>query len=225
MGLSLLLVLPLLLAYEVTTAVLQPPVRNGAEQIVANFLRQLSPDLLTALRHGVVLLLMILALVLLTKRPPRVARAHWILGEALLGALLLGPLLGTLLGSLGLSAPGEPLPSQAPVWLPFLLSVGAGLWEELVFRLALMGGLLLLLVQVFRVPRRTALLFAVLVSALLFALYHHVGSAGEPLAPGRFVFRAAAGTILGLLFAARGLAVVVYMHVFYDLLCDLRTLA
>ena len=65
---------------------------------------------------------------------------------------------------------------------------------------------------------------AVLVSSLAFALYHHLGAYGEPLVAGRFVFRLLAGTILGVLFATRGLAVVVYMHVFYDVLCDLRTL-
>ena len=65
---------------------------------------------------------------------------------------------------------------------------------------------------------------ALVVSSLVFALYHHVGAAGEPFALDRFAFRAAAGTILGLLFALRGLAVVVYMHVFYDLLCDLRAI-
>ena len=63
------------------------------------------------------------------------------------------------------------------------------------------------------------------ISALAFALYHHVGHSGEPLTLGRFAFRAVAGTILGILFAFRGLAVVVYMHVFYDLLCDLRSLS
>jgi membrane protease YdiL (CAAX protease family) len=104
------------------------------------------------------------------------------------------------------------------------MSVGAGLWEELVFRLGVMGSLVFLLTRREFLSPRSALGVALLVSALTFALYHHVGSAGEPFALDRFAFRAAAGTILGLLFALRGLAVVVYMHVFYDLLCDLRTL-
>ena len=63
---------------------------------------------------------------------------------------------------------------------------------------------------------------AILLSALVFSLYHHVGPGGEPLVADRFLFRGLAGILLGVVFAWRGLAVVVYMHVFYDVLCDLR---
>ena len=75
-----------------------------------------------------------------------------------------------------------------------------------------------------RVRTGRAIAVAVVVSSLVFALYHHIGPAGEPFTPDRFAFRAFAGTILGVLFVLRGLAVVVYMHVFYDVLCDLRVL-
>jgi membrane protease YdiL (CAAX protease family) len=223
-GLSLLLVLPLLLAYEIVMLLVQSPVRNGAEMVVSRFLAQLSPDGLVTLRRGLVLLLMVVALVLVRAAPPKVARARWVLAEALLCALLLGPLVSLLVGGIGLSVRGGELAGAAPAWQPFLLSIGAGLWEELVFRLALLGGLAYLLVRVTALPRRAAFGVAIAVSALAFAFYHHLGSMGEPLAADRFLFRTFAGTILGLLFAVRGLAVVVYMHVFYDVLCDLRAL-
>jgi membrane protease YdiL (CAAX protease family) len=221
-GLSLLLVLPLLLAYEIVLLLTGHSIRNGAEVVVIEFFRQLPDDGLVLLRRGSTALLMALALVMIVQRPPRVARAHWVMGEALVLALLLGPVVGWLVGGVGLSAPG--VGPHAP-WTPFLLSIGAGLWEEIVFRLALLGGLTLLLTRAAGLPGPAALGIAVIVSALAFALYHHIGHAGEPLTLGRFAFRAIAGTILGVLFAFRGLAVVVYMHVFYDLLCDLRGLA
>jgi hypothetical protein len=219
MGLSLLLVLPLLLAYEVAMLLLQAPARNGAELVVTDLLGRLPAPSVVLLRRGMTLLLMVVALVLVRRHPPRVARARYVLLEALLCALALGPAVSWLVG-LGASSasPG------APAWLPYLLSVGAGLWEELVFRLALLGGLALLLTRAMRVAPSVAVAAAVLVSALAFALYHHVGESGEPLTASRFLFRSVAGTILGLLFVFRGLAVVVYMHVFYDLLCDLRSL-
>jgi membrane protease YdiL (CAAX protease family) len=128
-----------------------------------------------------------------------------------------------MLGGLGLSL-RPPLEGGSPAWLPFLMSVGAGVWEELVFRLALLGGLTLLLVRVLKLDLTVATGAAVIASALVFALYHHLGEMGEPLVAPRFAFRFLAGTILGVLFATRGLAVVVYMHVFYDLLCDVRAL-
>ncbi len=222
-GLSLLLVLPLLLAYEIAMLAAHAPLRNGAEMVVSQLFSRLTPDTLVVLRRGLLLLLMVVALVLLRAAPPRHVRAHWILAESLLFALLLGPMLGLMVGGLGLSVESPVSTGSMPAWLPFLLSVGAGLWEEIVFRLALLGGITWLLVRAFGVHRRAALACAIIVSSLAFALYHHVGEMGEPLTADRFVFRALAGTILGLLFVARGLAVVVYMHVFYDVLCDLRT--
>jgi len=227
-GLSLMMVLPLLLAYEIVMLCVTVPVRNGAEAATLNLLQQLPAASLVALRRGIVLLLMVVSLALLLRKRPKVARARWVLVEALLLSLALGPFVSALVGGVGLSASASATSGanagQAPAWLPFLLSVGAGLWEELVFRLALLGGLAFVLARAFKVPQRAALASAIIVSSLAFALYHHVGESGEPLEAGRFAFRAIAGTILGVLFAFRGLAVVVYMHVFYDLICDLRTL-
>jgi hypothetical protein len=223
-GLSLLLVLPLLLSYEIAMLLVNAPVRNGAEMVVAEFLQRLSPEALVQLRRGLMLLLLVLALVLVRQHPPNVARAHWLLVEALIFALLLGPTVGWLVGGVGLSLPSSAVTRGSAEWLPFLLSVGAGLWEEIVFRLGLLGGLALLGSRLLGWPSPVAIVFATVASALAFALYHHLGHHGEPLTLGRFVFRAVAGTILGLLFVFRGLAVVVYMHVFYDLLCDIRAL-
>jgi len=225
-GRSLTLVLPLLAAYEIAVSVLAPDIRNSAEMAVAQFVQALPPRGLLLLRR---VAFVFLALLLVwwfrsTRRRPDVACAPFVLAEAFGMALLLGPVVQLLVGHIGLSAVSvRELPRQ-PAWLPFLMSVGAGLWEEIVFRLGLLGGLAVLLKRVTRLPDRSALGIAVLLSALAFALYHHTGHAGEPFAADRFAFRAIAGTILGLLFAFRGLAVVVYMHVFYDVLCDLRIL-
>ena len=223
-GLSIVLVLPLLLGYEIAVLVLRPTARNGAELAVARLLSRLDPASLELLRRGSVLVLLAIAATWAWRHPPTVARARWILLEALAFALLLGPLVGWLVGGFGLSLAEGPPGAAQPAWQPFLLSVGAGVWEELVFRLGLLGGLALLLVRLLGVPRPAAIAAALVASSLAFALYHHLGDAGEPVTAARFAFRAVAGTILGLLFASRGLAVVVYMHVFYDVLCDLRAL-
>jgi hypothetical protein len=224
MGLSLLLVLPLLLAYEIAMLLLDAPARNGAELAVSQLLARLPPQSVVVFRRGMTVLLMVLALVLIQRHPPHVARARYVLLEAVLLALALGPAVGWLVGGIGLSAPSALAGPRDAAWLPFLLSVGAGLWEELVFRLALLGGLTLLLTRAMGAAPAVAIAVSVLISALAFALYHHLGASGEPLTASRFLFRSIAGTILGLLFVFRGLAVVVYMHVFYDLLCDLRSL-
>lgn len=226
---SLVLVVPLLLSYEVAMAWLRPPVRNGAEHLVAEFVGRVPPHTLAALR-GIALA----ALCACTLTWALSGRRHSVSGlpvlEGLLHAVWLGPLVGLLVqgafDGLGLSAHLSTWTSHAarPPWLPFLLSVGAGLWEEIVFRFGLLGGLVYVLSRPGLLTTRAATGVALILSALLFSLYHHLGSSGEPFALDRFAFRAVAGTILGLLFILRGLAVVVYMHVFYDLLCDLRAL-
>ena len=224
MGRSLALVLPLLVAYEIAIAVLAPGIRNSAELAVAEFVRKLPEHAVQALRYSALATLVVGCVWWFRRSRPRaeVARPQFMLLEALCLAVLLGPSLEFLVGRIGLSASNvEQLPPN-PAWLPYLMSVGAGLWEEIVFRLGLLGGLYVVLCRFMRTHERAALGISVLISALLFALYHHVGTAGEPFEAGRFAFRTLAGTILGVLFAWRGLAVVVYMHVFYDLLCDVR---
>jgi membrane protease YdiL (CAAX protease family) len=204
-------------------SLLGPPTRNAAEDAVVSLASRMPPELATWLRRGLLAVLLALAFVLARREAPRVARARWMLLEALVLALALGPVVGWMIGGLGLSL-RPPQAEAAAAWLPFLMSVGAGVWEELVFRLALLGGLTLLLVRALKLETWVATGAAVLASALIFALYHHMGALGEPWQAARFAFRFLAGTILGVLFATRGLAVVVYMHVFYDLLCDVRAL-
>jgi hypothetical protein len=223
-GRSLALVLPLLIAYEIAVALLAPQIRNSAEMAVAGFVRQLPQHIVMTLRYVLLGALLAGTLWWLRDSRPRatVARPTLILTEALLLAVLLGPAVAHLVGRIGLSAVSVDQLPQDPAWLPFLMSVGAGLWEEIVFRLGLLGGLYVLLHRVFRMPELSAVGIGILISALAFALYHNVGSSGEPFVMGRFAFRAFAGTILGVLFAWRGLAIVVYMHVFYDVLCDIR---
>ncbi len=224
-GLSLALVVPLLLLYEVTMVLVDAPLRNGAEVVVSEALGQLPLPLIDGMRRAFLIAIVGACLIWSRRQPPMVARAHWVLLEALAFAVALGPLVGWMLGGVGLSV-DAPVTAAVPApWLPFLLSVGAGLWEEIVFRLLILGGLAYLVGRWTPVTRPAALGIAIVISALIFAVYHHVGAMGEPFESGRFAYRTVAGTILGILFAYRGLAVVVYMHVFYDLLCDLRALS
>ena len=98
-------------------------------------------------------------------------------------------------------------------------SLGAGIFEELVFRLAMLSVLCLLLVRVcdaLRISRVFALLVAVLGSAVVFSAFHHLGPGAPPYEQGVFLFRTAAGILLGLLFVVRGFAVAVYTHALYD---------
>jgi membrane protease YdiL (CAAX protease family) len=96
-------------------------------------------------------------------------------------------------------------------------AIGAGVYEEIVFRLLLVSGA----VRVARaagIQGRWPAVIAVLLASVVFAAAHHVGAAGESFHWAAFCFRALAGIALGTTFWFRSLAHAVYAHVVYDLL-------
>lgn len=95
-------------------------------------------------------------------------------------------------------------------------SLGAGVYEEVVFRLGLMGGMCVLLDRC-GIGRVVGTVVAAVVSSVLFALAHHVGAHGEAFSWGAFAYRALAGAAFAAIFYFRSLAHAVYTHVLYDL--------
>ncbi len=131
--------------------------------------------------------------------------------EAAIYALTLGTAIGLLVhDGLGLGV------RLGHTGTGIVTSLGAGVHEELVFRLgAFLGGAALL--RRAGVRPLLALGLALLASSLLFAAAHHVGAHGEPWRAGAFVFRALAGVAFALICWHRSLAHAVYAHVLYDL--------
>ncbi len=97
-----------------------------------------------------------------------------------------------------------------------VLSSGAGLYEELVFRLFLMGGLFWGLNKVGGLPRAASAAIALVVSSLIFSAVHHLGNMGEPFTMSAFVFRFFAGVVFAAIFQARGFAIAAWTHALYD---------
>ncbi len=93
---------------------------------------------------------------------------------------------------------------------------GAGLYEELLFRLMLLPAAALVLHTVWG-SRQGSLLAAAVVSSALFALAHHLPG-GEPWIWQRAVFRWSAGMVFSALFLLRGYGVAAVSHAGYDLL-------
>ena len=96
-----------------------------------------------------------------------------------------------------------------------VLGVGAGVYEELVFRLIGFAVLHTLLCGL-GLGERGSLAATLVLTSVAFAAYHHVPAAGEPLAWGSFAFRTAAGAWLGMVFLARGFGLAVGCHAAYD---------
>jgi membrane protease YdiL (CAAX protease family) len=97
--------------------------------------------------------------------------------------------------------------------------VGAGVYEEFVFRMLFIGFLLLVFTDLLGLDKAVVGTVAVLASAAVFSLYHFDLQRIEPGAfPWKdFVFRALAGTYLGVVFLTRGLGVAAGAHAFYNI--------
>ena len=98
-----------------------------------------------------------------------------------------------------------------------VMSLGAGVYEETVFRLGLMAGLTVILERGIGMRRWIAALLGLGISSVLFSAMHHIPPYGDPFTLGVFTFRVLAGACFGLLFWFRGFAVAVYTHALYDL--------
>lgn len=114
-------------------------------------------------------------------------------------------------GSSGVAATLSELPWQARL----TLSVGAGLYEELLFRMVGIAAAHVILADLLRVPERWAGPGAVLISAIAFAWYHDAaGSAGEVRL--LLTFYILSGVYFGIIYLARGFGIVVAVHALYD---------
>lgn len=98
-----------------------------------------------------------------------------------------------------------------------VLSIGAGTYEELVFRVFLMGGLLAGLTRWTKLGATNSALIALGVSSFIFSAFHYVPLGMDPWDLWSFSFRLALGALFGLLYWTRGFAVVVYTHAIYDI--------
>jgi len=209
LGSSLVLIFPLLLAYEI--GVLFAGRVNGADLVTrAVFTAAGSPAAYLAIYAIVAIGVSLWIRHTRGWGTLRLALAGPVLLEAALYALTLGTVVSLvverLLG-LGLTAPSA------------ISALGAGVHEELVFRLALIAGLLAVLRPADPlIGRRLAVTLAIAASSVLFAAAHHLGRHGEPWTVHAFAFRAVAGAAFGAIFWFRSLAHAVYAHVFYDLL-------
>jgi len=102
--------------------------------------------------------------------------------------------------------------------------IGAGIYEELVFRLILIIVLMMLFQDVLRLGHKLSIILSILISAALFSAYHHIVYLGgqfvqsSPFNWPEFGFRTIAGVYFAVLFAVRGFGITAGAHAFYDII-------
>lgn len=104
------------------------------------------------------------------------------------------------------------------------VAVGAGLYEELVFRMIGMAALHLVFVDVAKLKEGTGRLLAVLGAAAAFALYHDAAWHSGVITLDRAIPFFVAGAYFGMVYLYRGFAIVVAVHALYDIIVLLNLL-
>ncbi len=148
--------------------------------------------------------------------------ASYVVGKVhLLGGLALAGAHG--LQSLAAGTPPAPaLVGDSPgFFTSVVLSLGAGLYEEIAFRVGLygLGRRLVLAMMPEALPgqRLVASLAWAALSAAVFSGWHYIGQFGEPFELRSFVFRWVCGAVFTLIYVFRGFAPVVWTHALYDI--------
>ena len=209
--------LPLLVIYEILIVLSQSRywgIRNAADVWIRTFLMAFD---LQAQHITFVLIGISLALIPIAKSKARgiKLKANYfalMFAECLAFSLVLGVVLQSILrlGGLSSGGPGSGLMQN------LALSVGAGLFEEIIFRVILLNLIFLLLSFLFR-KKVVAAVFSVLLASFLFSLSHYVGTMADTWQLYSFMFRWAAGLLFTVLYFVRGFAITAYTHALYDI--------
>lgn len=98
------------------------------------------------------------------------------------------------------------------------LSLGAGLYEELFFRVILVSFFIFIFNKLFNNKKWASITAAVVLSAMLFSAVHYTGSMGDFFTLNSFFYRFLFGLILNGIYVARGFGVAAWTHALYDVL-------
>ena len=98
------------------------------------------------------------------------------------------------------------------------LAVGAGIYEEFLFRVMLISGLTGIIDFVFLCSEKVRKADELIIPAGIFSAFHFVGDYGDFFSMELFLLRFFAGIVLGILYIARGFGITAYAHSIYDLI-------
>lgn len=210
-GTSLLFVFPLFLAYEIGVAF--APAGNGVDFVTRWMYAAVGRDRESylLLNLGLAAVFVVFILYLRKQHNLQLRRFPSMVILSAIYALTLGSfilfVMDKLLGFDGVMAMDS--------GTALIVSLGAGVHEELVFRLGMMAGSAYAL-RALGVRHNWAVFIALVASSLLFSAAHHIGPAGDEFSTVVFTYRTLAGAMFGIIFYFQSLSHAVYTHFLYD---------
>ncbi|HMB96890.1 MAG TPA: CPBP family intramembrane glutamic endopeptidase [Balneolaceae bacterium] len=218
---SYLLSLPLLLLYEFLIIISQPGqnliVRISVDSWIKSLFTSIGLD-----AFSITLFIAALAgLGILYRDRKKLARLNkryflYLIIESMVYAILLAFIISYVVQSILLLDASGALSEMSKLQL-FALSLGAGLYEELFFRVILISVLVFLISRVLS-KKWLAYLVSALIAAFLFSTVHYIGEFGDPFTIGSFLFRFLFGLALNGIYVLRGFGTAAWTHALYDLL-------
>ena len=225
---------PLILFYEIAAAVHVMQGAGGAEEtirarkILEYFFRMF--DIGGLYLPGILVCVVLLTWHILIRDPWRIRGRvlGWMAVESLvwtppvlvLGQVLYRLLSGTaggppeavsMIGAVANEFAARPLTARAAI------AVGAGLYEEMLFRMVLIAILHAVLVDLMGLKERRGTVLSVLMAAVAFAFYHDLTLKTGGIDWASAAFYTFIGLYMGVIYVLRGFGIVVAVHAAYDL--------
>ena len=219
---SFLLSLPLFLIYEGLILISQPSTEHIVRISVDVWMKHLFSLFGVNAVSFSLLIMMLLGFFILYKERERLKDLRFsyfpvMLGEALVYAVVVAfftNLLVSLIFNMQANSPIESLSYLQQL----ALSLGAGLYEELFFRVVLVSLFILLFNKMFNHKKWASYTAAITLSALLFSAVHYMGEMGDMFSFSSFFYRFLFGIILNGIYIWRGFGVAAWTHALYDVL-------
>jgi len=213
---DLVLTLPIFVLYHLGVVFL--PVRNAADVVTSELIALANHNMVAYAGLTLLIGAVFVGVLLLLGRKQALEweRFAFLAVEATVYAVAMRFIAGWVVGKLTLA--GAPLGGG---FSGAVMSAGAGLYEEIAFRVVLFGlglrvlGLMFPMVDPLR-PRLLAVGWA-LVAAAIFSGWHYVGAYGDAFELRSFVFRWTCGVVFTAIYAFRGFAPAVWTHTLYDI--------
>lgn len=100
--------------------------------------------------------------------------------------------------------------------------IGAGIYEELVFRLILICVLMMFFYDLLKLNHNQSIVLSVIIAAAFFSAHHHLaifsGQQSDAFDLTEFIFRTIAGIYFAIVFAIRGFGITAGTHAFYNII-------
>jgi|TARA_Y100000780_G_C13592027_1_gene381070 predicted Abi (CAAX) family protease len=210
---SFIITLPIFLIYELGIFWMRNIefnyIQNGADVLIEQIILKLGFDVIYV--SSIIFLFILLIIIYYQKRhfnSLSISRPY--LGVMFLESMVYASILFFLMGNLYLMDA-----STNDIYCNMILSLGAGIYEELIFRVLLIYISYQSIKFLFRLGKFSANFYAVIFSAILFSLFHFIGA--ESFNQEAFAVRFIAGIFLGSLYVQRGFGITAIAHSFYDI--------